>query len=121
MQRRALYLSFRDAFRGMSFVVRSQRNAQIQVAIGALTLAAAGISRIPLRDWAVLAVTIALVLSAEAANTVVETIVDTISPSPSEAARIAKDASAGAVLMAAIGAIVVGLLILGPPLLKLLA
>jgi diacylglycerol kinase len=116
MQRRPLFFSFRDAFRGMGYVLRTQRNAKIQCAIGIATLIAAASFRLPPRDWAVLALTIAVVLAAEAGNTVVETIVDAISPSPSEAARIAKDASAGAVLLVAIGAVVVGLLILGPPL-----
>jgi len=116
MQRRPLFFSFRDAFRGIGYVFRTQRNAKIQYGMGTVTLIAAAFFSLPPRDWAVLALTIAAVLAAEAGNTVVETIVDVISPSPSEAARIAKDASAGAVLLVAIGAVVVGLFILGPPL-----
>jgi diacylglycerol kinase len=121
MQRRPLFLSFRDAFRGVGYVFRTQRNAKIQSAIGTVTLIAAAYFRLPPRDWAVLALTIAAVLAAEAGNTVVETIVDAISPSPSESARIAKDASAGAVLLLAIGAVAVGLFILGPPLWNLVS
>ena len=74
----------------------------------------------PARDWAILILTVAVVLAGEAANTVLETIVDVISPEISEPARIAKDAAAGAVLMLAMGAVVVGLFILGPPLWLLL-
>jgi undecaprenol kinase len=119
MQHRPLFFSFRDAFRGMGYVLRTQRNAKIQCGIGTVTLIAAAFFRLPPRDWALLALTITAVLAAEAGNTVVETMIDEISPSPSEMARIAKDASAGAVLLVAIGAIVVGLFILGPPLWKL--
>ena len=74
----------------------------------------------PARDWAILVLTVAVVLAAEAANTALETIVDVISPEISEPARIAKDAAAGAVLLLAMGAVAVGLLILGPPLWLLL-
>jgi diacylglycerol kinase len=116
MHRRPLSLSFRDAFRGIGSVVGSQRNARIQYAVGIVTVIAAGVFRLPPRDWAVLALTIAVVLAAEAVNTALEAVVDMISPEFSERARIAKDAAAGAVLLAALGAVAVGLLILGPPL-----
>jgi diacylglycerol kinase len=120
MQRRSLSLSFRDAFRGIGHVVGTQRNAKIQGGIGIVTLIMAGALRLGPRDWAVLALTIAVVLAAEASNTALETVVNMISPERSEAARIAKDAAAGAVLLLAIGAVAVGLFILGPPLWSLL-
>jgi diacylglycerol kinase len=117
---RSLLLSFRDAFRGIGYVVGTQRNARIQWGIGLAALVMGGILRLPARDWAILILTVAVVLAAEAANTALETIVDVISPEISEPARIAKDAAAGAVLMLAMGAVVVGLFILGPPLWLLL-
>ena len=120
MQRRSLALNFRDAFRGIGYVIGTQRNAKIQGSIGIITLITAGALRLPPGDWAMLAVTIAIVLAAEAANTAVESIVDMISPEWSEAARIAKDAAAGAVLLLALGAVSVGLCVLGPPLWRLL-
>jgi diacylglycerol kinase len=116
MPRRSLTLTFRDAFRGIGHVIATQRNAKIQCTIGVLTLVAAGILRLPSSDWAILAITIAVVLAAETANTALEEIVNVISPEISEAARIAKDAAAGAVLLVALGAVAVGLCILGPPL-----
>jgi diacylglycerol kinase len=120
MQRRSLALSFRDAFRGVGHVIGTQRNARLQCAIGTVTLITAGALQLPPRDWAVLALTIGAVLAAETANTAIETIVNVISPELSEAARIAKDAAAGAVLLLATAAVAVGLLILGPPLWNLL-
>lgn len=109
-------MSFRDAFRGIGYVIGTQRNAKIQSAVGLVTLIAAGILRVPLVDWAILAITIAVVLAAETANTALEELVNVISPELSEPARIAKDAAAGAVLLVALGAVAVGLCILGPPL-----
>jgi diacylglycerol kinase (ATP) len=116
MHRRSLALSFRDAFRGIGYVISTQRNAKVQCALGLVTLVAAGILRRPLVDWAILAITIAAVLAAETANTALEQFVNVISPELSEPARIAKDAAAGAVLLVAMGAVAVGLCILGPPL-----
>src|SRR5580698_3980486 len=103
MSRRSLFLSFRDAFRGIGHVVGTQRNAKIQCGIGFVTLIMAGALRLPPRDWAVLALTIAVVLAAEAGNTALETVVNVVSPERSEAARIAKDVAAGAVLLLAMG------------------
>lgn len=119
MQSRSLSLSFRDAFRGIGHVIAAERNARIQAAIGIVTLIAAAVLKLPPRDWAVLCLTVFVVIAAEAANTALEEIVNAISPELSEAARIAKDASAGAVLIVSIGAIAVGLFILGPPLWKI--
>lgn len=82
---------------------------------------AVGISLdLPLRDWAVLTLTIGAVLTGELINTVVEALVDLASPEYHELAKVAKDVAAGAVLVMALTAISVGLLILGPPLWTLL-
>jgi diacylglycerol kinase len=120
MPGRSLLLSFRDAFRGIGYIVGTQRNARIQWGIGLAALVMGVILRLPARDWAILVLTVVVVLAAEAANTALETVVDVISPEISEPARIAKDAAAGAVLLLAIGAVAVGLFILGPPLWLLL-
>jgi diacylglycerol kinase len=120
MQRRSLAASFRDAFKGIGHVLWTQRNAKIQLAVGVVVLALAAGLKVSPRDWAVLLLTSTAVLAAEIANTAVETLVDAFCPGPSESARIAKDAAAGAVLMLAIGSVAVGLCILGPPLWRLL-
>jgi diacylglycerol kinase (ATP) len=116
MRRRPLTLTFRDAFRGIGHVISTQRNAKIQTAIGLVTLIAAGCFRVSIADWALLGFTVAVVLAAEAANTALEEIVNVISPELRETARIAKDVAAGAVLLVAMGAVAVGLCVLGPPL-----
>jgi diacylglycerol kinase len=68
------------------------------------------------QDWAILVVTIAMVFMAEFINTAIEAVVDLASPAHHPLAKVGKDVGAGAVLVAALAAIIVGLLILGPPL-----
>jgi diacylglycerol kinase len=67
-------------------------------------------------EWVILILTIAAVWTAELTNTAIETVVDLASPEQKPLAKIAKDVAAGAVLVTAIAAILVGLLLLGPPL-----
>jgi diacylglycerol kinase len=73
---------------------------------------------LPLRDWAVLFLTIALVWTAEFINTALEAVVDLASPQQHPLAKVGKDVGAAAVMLAALASILVGLLILGPPLLE---
>ncbi|HVM72778.1 MAG TPA: diacylglycerol kinase family protein, partial [Anaerolineales bacterium] len=68
--------------------------------------------------WAVLFLTIALVWISEFINTALEAVVDLASPELHPLAKVGKDVGAAAVLLAAITSVLVGLLILGPPLLE---
>ena len=111
-----LLASFRYAFWGLGYVWRTQRNVKIHAAIAVAVLALAGWLRLPADHWAVLIVCIGIVLAAEVENTVVETLVDLISPEHHHLAKTAKDVSAAAVFILALMAAAVGLLILGPPL-----
>jgi diacylglycerol kinase len=71
---------------------------------------------LPSRDWAVIMLTIAMVFMAEFINTAIEAVVDLASPVHHPLAKVGKDVGAGAVLVAALAAVLIGLLILGPPL-----
>ncbi len=108
--------SFKHAFYGWWFVLRTQRNAWIHAVITILVLLVAFWLHLPLRDWAILFLTIALVWTAEFINTALEAVVDLASPQRHPLAKVGKDVGAAAVLIAALAAILVGLLILGPPL-----
>ncbi|MBI5828037.1 MAG: diacylglycerol kinase family protein [Chloroflexi bacterium] len=78
--------------------------------------------RLDRRDWALIFLTIAVVWISEFVNTALEAVVDLASPGIHPLAKVGKDVGAAAVLIAAITAVLVGLLVLGPPLwLKLLA
>lgn len=111
--------SFRYAFNGVFDLVRTQPNARIHL-IACVAVVAAGfwldVSR---NEWAILALCMASVLSLEAANTALEYIVDLVSPEYHPLAGKAKDVAAAAVLIAAFGAVVVGLLIFAPKLIAL--
>lgn len=108
--------SFQYAFEGCWYVIRSQPNAWIHAAIMLIVIAIAFWLRLPARDWAMLVLTFTVVWMAEFANTALEAVVNLSSPEFHPLAKVAKDVSAGMVLVGAIGAIIVGLFILGPPL-----
>lgn len=108
--------AFGHAFRGWGHVLKTQQNAWIHSLIASLVVAMGAWLEITVRDWAILVLTIAMVFSAEFINTAIEAVVDLASPALHPLAKVGKDVGAGAVLVAALAAIVVGLLILGPPL-----
>lgn len=109
-------MSFRNAFIGWWYVIRTQQNAWIH-AVSTVVVVLMGIwLRLESRDWAVIVFVIALVWTAEFLNTALEIVVDLASPDLHPLARIGKDVGAAAVLIAAASAVIIGILIMGPPL-----
>jgi undecaprenol kinase len=108
--------SFYFAFAGVRYLLRTQRNARIELAIGIAACGMAAWLRISRTEWAIIVFTIALVLILEGLNTAIECAIDLASPQIHPKAKAAKDLAAGMVLIASIASVVVGLLILGPPL-----
>ena len=111
-----LLTSFRHAFSGVWYVLRTQRNARIHLTVALVVIALGLWLGLSYAEWAIIVLTIGLVLAAESFNTVAEAAVDLATAERHPLAKIAKDVAAGAVLLMAITAVVVGLLILGPPL-----
>lgn len=110
--------SFRHAFAGCWFVLRTQRNTWIH-AILTIAVVAVGLwLRLGVVEWAILVLAMGLVWTTEFINTAMEAVVDLASPEPHPLAKIGKDVSAAAVLGAAGAAALVGFLILGPPLVE---
>ena len=109
-------LAFGHAFRGWGHVLKTQQNAWIHSLVASLVVVVGLWVGITPQDWAILVLTIAMVFTAEFINTAIEAIVDLASPSHHPLAKVGKDVGAGAVLVAALAATIVGLLILGPPL-----
>jgi diacylglycerol kinase (ATP) len=104
------------ASRGWWHVLKTQHNAWVH-SIAATIMFALGLwLGLPPRDWAVLVLTVAMVFTAEFINTAIEAVVDLASPERHPLAKVGKDVGAGAVLVAALAAVLIGLLILGPPL-----
>ncbi len=106
--------SFTLAWRGIVSLVRNEHNAWIHC-FAAIAVVAAGLALgISRGEWIAVTVCIAGVLAAEAFNTAIERLVDIVSPDYDRQAGAVKDMAAGAVLLAAIGAAVVGLLVFVP-------
>ena len=110
----SLIRSFGFALEGVSYLIRTQRSAQIEIAIGVIVIALAAWLGITALEWAVLVLAMALVLALEALNTAVELAVTLASPERHPLAKAAKDVAAAAVLVAAVGAAIVGTIILWP-------
>ncbi len=111
---RSRWHSFGHAFRGLSYVVRTQRNAWIHVVIAAVVRAVSIWLQLSQVEWAVIVLTMAMVFTAELLNTAIEAVVDLASPQKHPLAKVGKDVGAGAVLIAAIAAVMIGLLVLWP-------
>jgi diacylglycerol kinase len=107
--------SFGYAFRGWWYVVRSQRNVWLHVVISVIVIGVSTWVGLKPLEWAVIVLTMAIVFAAEFLNTAIEAVVDLASPHKHPLAKVGKDVGAGAVLIAALAAVVVGILILGPP------
>ncbi|MCX6981467.1 MAG: diacylglycerol kinase family protein [Verrucomicrobia bacterium] len=106
--------SFACALRGIAVLLRTQMNARIHLLATVLVVAAGFVFRISSGEWVPLAFAIGIVWIAEAVNTAIEALADRITRENDDAIRRAKDVAAGAVLLAAITAAIIGLLILGP-------
>lgn len=112
--------SFRFAFRGLATMLRSQRNAWIHAAATAAVCAASALFRIRGEEWCWIVLAVTGVWTAEALNTALEFLTDVASPQFHPLAAKAKDVAAGGVLVTAMGAVVIGLIVLGPHVLDLL-
>jgi diacylglycerol kinase (ATP) len=108
--------AFGHAFRGWWHVLKTQQNAWIHSVVATLVVLVGLWLELSARDWAVIVLTIAMVFTAEFINTSIEAVVDLASPVHHPLAKVGKDVGAGAVLISAVAAVLVGLLILGPPL-----
>lgn len=116
MHSRNLLEAFRFAFSGLWYALRTQRNMRIHILIAAAVAIMGLWLQVSAEQWAILAATTGLVLLSEMINTVVEGIVDLVCPDYHPLAKTVKDVMAGGVVLAAMVAVIVGLLILGPPL-----
>ncbi|WP_449046310.1 diacylglycerol kinase [Parapedobacter sp.] len=105
---------FTDAFNGIVASYRSERNLRIHIALALVAIILGcwfGLSR---AEWCWIALCIAMVVVAELVNTAIEAWIDLVSPQEHPLAKKAKDAAAGAVLVAAAFAAVVGGIIFFP-------
>lgn len=110
-------LSF--ALTGLLHAVRGQPNLRIHVIVATLAVITGFVLRISRVEWAVIALLVAMVIALELLNTAIEAVVDLASPTFHPLAKAAKDTAAAAILVAALGSVVTGLLIFLPRLWQL--
>ena len=111
---RARFASFRNAIAGLWTMLITQHNAWVHVAVTVIVTVAGLAVGLNAADWKWLVVTITIVWFAEAMNTAFEYLCDVVSPEHNDAVRHAKDIAAAAVLLCAIGAVIMGMLIFVP-------
>jgi diacylglycerol kinase len=100
--------SFRYAAQGIVFMLKTQHNAWLHL-LATLFVTGLGLYfQVTANEWRWLIVAMVLVWSAEAFNTAVEYVCDVVSPDYAEAVKHAKDIAAGAVLICAVGAVLIG-------------
>jgi len=110
--------SFAHAAAGLRDVLATQHNARIHAAATLAVIGAGLFFQISRIEWCWLVAAIGAVWASEAMNTALEALADAVAPDPHPLVGRAKDAAAGAVLVAAIAAAAIGLLVLGPHLLS---
>uniref|UniRef100_A0A7C2P5Q1 Diacylglycerol kinase family protein n=1 Tax=Schlesneria paludicola TaxID=360056 RepID=A0A7C2P5Q1_9PLAN len=116
MKQPNLWRSLGHALHGLGYTLRTQRNARLHVVVAVVVIAVGVWLRLDAHRWSILALTIGAVWVGETINTAVEALVDLLSPDYHDQAKVAKDVSAGAVLLLSAMAVIVGLCVLGPPL-----
>jgi diacylglycerol kinase len=116
----SLLVSFGNAFNGLRYALQTQRNARIHLTVTVIVLGIGFWLGLSLMEWCLVILSIGMVWMAELSNTVLENVVDLLSPDFHELARIAKDVKAGVVVVASFSAVLVGVLVFGPKLLLLL-
>jgi len=121
MKSRSVVDSFYYASRGLKYTLISQRNMKIHLLMAMVIVTAGLIFHITSWEWGLLLLTIALVMTAEIINTAIECAVDLVTREMQPLARKAKDAAAGAVLLAAFFAVIMGFIIFVPRIMHLIS
>lgn len=112
--------SFKYAFEGIISSFKTERNMKIHIIIMILVIIAGILLKINKYEWIICIICFSIVISGELFNTAIETVVDMVMPYKNEKAKLAKDISAGAVLVMAIGSAIIGLIIFVPKILMYL-
>lgn len=112
--------SFKYAFTGIWTMLKSQQNAWVHACVTIGVVSAGLVFGVSAAEWCWLVLAIMAVWTAEALNTAFEFLADVASPEFHPLVKHSKDVAAGAVLFSAVGAVAIGLLVLGPHVLKLI-
>lgn len=114
-----LIRSFRFAFAGITYAIQYNQNVRIHISVAVLVVVTSIIFQVNPYEMGILGVMILLVIATEMVNTAIEQMVNLITNDHKKEAKIAKDVSAGMVLLTAIGSVIVGILIFVPHIVRL--
>ncbi len=106
--------SFKYAISGVKLAFKTERNMKIYVAIIILVIMMGIILNISVVEWILCVIAIGLVVSVELINTSIEVLTDVVMPERNSKAKIVKDVAAGAVLISAISAAIIGIIVFVP-------
>lgn len=112
--------SVKNCLDGISYVTKSEKNFKREIALGIIALILSYILKIDKIEFIIVLTMICLVLTAEIINTAIERAVDLVTKEYHELARIAKDVSAGSVLVTSTFALIIGIIIFMPKIITLL-
>ncbi|MCK5598239.1 diacylglycerol kinase family protein [bacterium] len=116
-----IYLKFRNAFRGLTRVIREPRTYLFHIICGICAITLSIFLKLPIERIVIVIILVAGVLSAELFNDSVETLAHFVSKGEkSDIIKLALDISAGAVLLVSLTAVLVGVLFFLPPILELI-
>ena len=108
--------SFKYATQGLCSSFKTEGNMKIHIFVMILVIVLGTVLKINKQEWITCVICFSLVIGGELFNTSIETVVDIVMPTKNDKAKLAKDISAGAVLVLAIGSAIIGLLIFIPKL-----
>ena len=111
--------SFTYPIKGLKYAYKNEQNLVVDVGIALIVIIFGFIFRVNKVEWAILFLTIGLVISCELVNTAIEAVVDLVTQDYHPLAKVAKDTSAAAVFVFAIIAVIVGLIIFLPKVIDL--
>lgn len=118
--KRTFKSSVKNCLDGISYVISSEKNFKRELILGIIALILSYILKIDKIEFIIILVMICLVLTTEIINTAIERAVDLVTKEYHELAKIAKDVSAGSVLVASIFALIMGIIIFMPKIINLL-
>lgn len=113
-------IGFRYAWNGIKEVYKTEKNFRIHLMIALIVIGAAFVLELSPLEWTAIMIVIAIVLSLEMINSAIEKLLDHIAPEQHPVIGSIKDITAGAVLVASIGSVIIGIIIFLPKLLSLL-
>jgi diacylglycerol kinase (ATP) len=108
------------ALEGIAYALNGDQNLRIHFIVASLVILASIFLKVNPFEMGILGITILLVIAAEMINSAIEKMVDLITTEHRREAKIAKDVSAGMVLLIALGSIIIGILIFVPHILQIL-